>query len=141
MQDNLTICKRCGGNAAYEVETPEFKHTLCYGCGFSSNSFWDESNPELVTTIPELYKALKFEDKDGKYWYPTTINHKTKGMIFADGTGIIDWKWVAVLAEAIPKKDKYKFKPGQTHKVNMATKKEFAQTDFMDALEFIGYFK
>jgi hypothetical protein len=49
-----------------------------------------------------------------------------KSMVFAEGTSIADWKWSAVQA-----------KNGKT---DMTTKKEFIERDFMEALDYIGYF-
>jgi len=51
---------------------------------------------------------------------------ENKAMVFAEGKTIEDWKWSAVQS-----------KEG---KPDMSTKKEFAEREFMDALEYIGYF-
>jgi hypothetical protein len=50
-----------------------------------------------------------------------------KSMVFAEGSSVENWKWSAVQA-----------KEG---KADMSTKKEYEQNEFMDALEYIGYFK
>jgi hypothetical protein len=47
-------------------------------------------------------------------------------MVFAEGTSTTDWKWSAV-----------KSKDGKT---DMTTKKEFEERDFMEALDYVGYF-
>ena len=49
-----------------------------------------------------------------------------KSMVFAEGTSVEDWKWSAVQS-----------KDG---KADMTTKQEFAERDFMEALDYIGYF-
>jgi hypothetical protein len=49
-----------------------------------------------------------------------------KSMVFAEGTSVNDWKWSAVQA-----------KDG---KADMTTKKEYEINEFMDALEYVGYF-
>jgi hypothetical protein len=143
MQDSLTICNKCQGNACYEYEMEGVKFYSCYGCGFNTNDYWHQSNnnfSELEKTIPELYRDLKFTDSNGYHWFPQTINNPKKGMIFADGIDKNNWKWVAVLTKPIDKKEKHKFPPNQQYKMDMSTKKEFEQNDFMEALDFINYF-
>jgi hypothetical protein len=78
-------------------------------------------------TLPELYKALRFKDTDGKYWYPNSVMLEDKSMVFAEGSSTENWKWSAVQS----KEDK----------ADMSTRKEYEQNEFMDALEYIGYFK
>lgn len=141
---NLIDCKRCKGNACAVIESPEFTQYKCFGCGFETNTFWNEKNEiflEIEKTIPELYKALAYIDKEGNHWFPITINHKTKGMIFAEGTSVDDWKWTAVLAVPIEKKWKWKYPPTQTYIMDMKNKHTFEQKDFIEALDVIGYFK
>lgn len=144
MTDELIICKRCGGDGCYRHESPEYTSYTCYGCGFSTNSFWNEKNEmfvEIQKTIPELYKDIVFKDDDENNWYPTTINHPKKGMVFVEGTSAEDWKWTAVSAVPIDKRLKWKFPPTQTHIMDMKSKKSFEQKDYIEALDFIGYFK
>jgi hypothetical protein len=143
MQDNLIICNKCGGNACYEYEMDGAKFYNCFGCGFCTNDYWSKSNEsfsDLEHTVPELYRDLKFTDNNGYYWFPQTINNPKKGMIFADGTDKNTWKWTAVLSKPIEKKERHKFPPGQTYKMDMTTKKEYDQGDFMEALDYINYF-
>jgi hypothetical protein len=47
-------------------------------------------------------------------------------MVFAEGTSKTDWKWAAVKSK--------------NSKPDMTTKKEFDEGDFMEALDYIGYF-
>jgi hypothetical protein len=85
-------------------------------------------NLELTEAVmPELYKALKFKDEKKYTWYPNSIMLDNKSMVFAEGTSTTDWKWSAVQS-----------KDG---KPDMTTKKEFIERDFMEALDYIGYFK
>jgi hypothetical protein len=100
---------------------------ICMGCGFTSNTTITEMNYiEMEGTLPELYKALRFKDVDGKYWYPNSVMLEDKSMVFAEGSSIEDWKWSAVQS-----------KDG---KADMSTKKEFEERDFMEGLDYIGYF-
>ena len=127
MTEKLIDCTRCGSNACSEMSNGKVTIWICMGCGFTSNNTVTESNIEqMEVTLPELYKALKYKDKNGKYWYPNSVMLDDKSMVFAEGTSIKDWKWSAVQS-----------KDG---KADMTTKKEFAEREFMDALEYIGYF-
>jgi hypothetical protein len=86
-----------------------------------------EKNIKITESImPELYKALRFVDINGYHWYPNSVMLEDKSMIFADGKSADDWKWAAV--------------KGKDKKADMSTKQDFDQNNFMDALEYIGYF-
>jgi hypothetical protein len=127
MTEKLIDCSRCGSNACSEISNDKVTIWICMGCGFTSNNTITETNKEqMEVTLPELYKALRFKDTDGKYWYPNSVMLDDKSMVFAEGTSVDDWKWSAVQS-----------KEG---KADMTTKQEFAERDFMDALEYIGYF-
>ena len=75
--------------------------------------------------LPEIYKALRFEDSEGYFWYPNVVTLDTGAMVFAEGIPT-DWKWAAVKAD--------------NGKAAMNTKQEFVERDFMEALDYIGYF-
>ena len=128
MKESLTTCLKCGGNACSEITDGRIVIWICMGCGFTSNNTITDANvTEMEATLPELYKDLRFKDKDGKYWYPNSVILDNKSMVFAEGTNVQDWMWTAVQA-----------KDGKT---DMTTKKEFQIHEFMDALEYIDYFK
>lgn len=127
MKESLTICPRCGSNACHEASNEKFTMWSCFGCGFTSNStLTDEHAPKAEETLPELYKALKFKDEKGYHWYPLALTFDDKSMVFAEGTSVEDWKWSAVQSK--------------DDKPDMTTKKEFEERDFMEALEYVGYF-
>ena len=127
MTEKLIDCARCGSNACSEMSNGKVTIWVCMGCGFTSNTTITDDNIEkMESTLPELYKALRHKDKDGKYWYPNSVMLDDKSMVFAEGTSIEDWKWSAVQSK--------------DNKADMTTKKEFTERDFMDALEYIGYF-
>lgn len=142
MQDNLITCPRCTSNACYEYQEDSFKMYHCFGCGFTSNSHLinGETTKNFITTLPELYKSLIYIDESGLSWYPSTINLENLGMVFADGTGALNWKWAAIMAVPIEENEKNKFPKTQTHKMDMKTLKHFDEKDFMEALDYIGYF-
>jgi len=139
--DNLTTCPRCGSDACYIDEVnQDIKTYFCYGCGFQTNSLMKEGE-EFYTlqteTLPELYKDLISEDENGLKWMPSAINVHDKGMVFANGTSVNDWKWSAVKAVPLQEGDK-KLTEDQTHKMDMETKMDFIEREYMDALSYIG---
>jgi len=128
MKESLITCLKCGGDACSEISNGVVTIWICMGCGFTSNNTITDANvTEMEATLPELYKDLRFKDKEGKYWYPNSVILDDKSMVFAEGTNVQDWMWTAVQA-----------KDGKT---DMSTKKEFQIHEFMDALEYIDYFK
>jgi len=134
--DKMEMCHRCTSDASYFIKNGDIEVHFCYGCGFTATN--QETKEEL---LPELYKDLKYVDKEtGLIYYPSTINIPTKGMVFAEGSSVRDWKWAAVCGMPIPKKDLKKFPEGQTHKMDMSTIQYFEERDFMDALSYIEYF-
>jgi hypothetical protein len=142
MVDYLTICNKCGSDAAYVQEVNyEIKNYMCYGCGFTTNTLMKSESEfleEQLEVLPELYKDLIYIDGEGKNWMPSTINIFDKGMVFVNGKSVENWKWMAVKAIEIPEEDKSKFPKNTTHKPDMSSAKEFEERDFMEALSYIG---
>lgn len=149
MKDNLTTCDRCGSDACYVQEVNhEIKNYMCYGCGFVTNSLMKKGEQffeEQFEILPELYKELMGEDEDtGLIWMPNTINLPNKGMVFADGKNGSNWAWAAVRAIPMPEDEKEKFKAkGKEYKfkMDMENIKHYPESDFMEALEYIGVFE
>lgn len=149
MKDNLTTCDRCGSDACYIQEVNnEIKNYMCYGCGFVTNSLMKKGEQffeEQFEILPELYKELMGEDEDtGLIWMPNTINLPNKGMVFADGTRANNWAWAAVKAIPMPEDEAEKFKAkGKDYKfkMDMENIKHYPESDFMEALEYIGVFE
>lgn len=141
--EQLTVCKRCGSNACLEQKINEEVTThLCMGCGFTTSTLMTEGSEVVkaaLETSPELYKDLMHEDQDGFMWMPSTITLPNKGMVFVDGTNKSNWQWAAVKAIPLQEGDK-KMSDDQTHKMDMKNIKHYAERDFMDALEYIGFF-
>ena len=127
VKERLIICHKCGSNACHEASNDKLVVWSCFGCGFTTNStMTDENTAQTEEVLPELYKALRFRDKEGLNWYPIALTFDDKSMVFAEGTSTDNWKWSAV-----------KSKDG---KPDMTTKKEFVENDFMEALDYVGYF-
>ena len=128
MKENLINCPRCDSNACAETSDEKLTIWICFGCGFTSNSTLTKDKTEYTEEVlPELYKALKFIDSKEYSWYPNAVMLDDKSMVFAEGKTKEDWKWSAVQA-----------KDG---KPDMSTKKEFIESDFMEALDYIKYFE
>tara|TARA_Y100000385_G_scaffold290845_1_gene365700 strand:+ start:2509 stop:2949 length:441 start_codon:yes stop_codon:yes gene_type:complete len=139
--DELKICTRCGSNACYSQEvTKDIIIEFCYGCGFQSNSVIKQGSQflqEQMEVLPELYKELLDEEEEtGKIWMPSTVNVEDKGMVFADGSGRMNWKWAGVKVIPIEDDSDDKFK-NKKYKPDMSTLKHFDEGDFMDALSYI----
>ena len=137
-----------GSNACYEQsfeqDGKEIKTWLCFGSGFTTSTLMTEGSKtvnDLLETSPELYKDLLHTDKEGRIWFPATITIPEKGMVFLDGKNKDDWKWKAVKAIAIPEEDKEKYPEGQQYKMDMAGGKDYEKKNFMDALEYIDFYK
>jgi hypothetical protein len=128
MKESLIICPKCGGNACHEASNNKLTVWSCFGCGFTANTTTTDSNIETIEAImPQLYIDLKFKDQKGYYWYPSTVILEDKSMVFAEGTSIDDWKWSAVQSK--------------DSKADMTTKKEYEINEFMEALDYIGFFE
>jgi len=149
MSDKLTICPHCNGNACYEFSQPQLTSWICMGCGYTTNSEYTFSNKkfkigDVEASLPELIKDLRFIDEKGYVWYPTVINENGKGMVFPNGTNIKNWKWSGVKSVKIEENEKSKYpnpKGGYyEYRSDMDSIQYFDPLDFMDALEYIGYF-
>lgn len=141
--EQLVTCKRCGSNACLEQQISEEITThLCMGCGFTTSTLMAEGSDVVksaLETSPELYKDLMHKDSDKNIWMPSTLTLPNRGMVFIDGTSSSEWNWAAVKAIPLQEGDK-KVSDDQTHKMDMKNLKHYAERDFMDALEYIGFF-
>jgi hypothetical protein len=128
MKESLIICPKCGGNACHEASNNKLTVWSCFGCGFTANTTTTDLNIETIEAVmPQLYIDLKFKDQKGYYWYPSTVILEDKSMVFAEGISIDDWKWSAVQSK--------------DSKADMTTKKEYEINEFMEALDYIGFFE
>jgi hypothetical protein len=147
--EEIINCPKSGGDLCYKVQVaPEIYNYMSLSCGFWTNSFMTEDHEfykQQMETLPELYKDLAWKDpKTGLIWLPNTINVEDKGMIFANGSNMSNWKWAAVRAIEIPKKDQKKHpipgKPGEfmKYRMDMKNMKSFEERDYIEALSYIG---
>ena len=118
INEKLTTCPRCGGDACHKASNEQLTIWSCFGCGYTSNTTITEENlPNIESTMPQLYLDIKFQDPNGHYWYPSTVILEDKSMVFADGKNKDDWKWAGVQS-----------KDGNA---DMTTVKYFEEKDFM----------
>lgn len=147
--EEIINCPKSGGDLCYKVQVaPEIYNYMSLSCGFWTNSFMTEGHEfymQQMETLPELYKDLAWTDpKTGLIWLPNTINNPEQGMIFANGPGASNWKWAAVKAIKIPKKDQKNHpipgKPGEfmKFKMDMKNMQLFEERDYIEALSYIG---
>ena len=147
--EEIIDCPKSGGNLCYKVQVaPEIYNYMSLSCGFWTNSFMTEDHEfymQQMETLPELYKDLAWKDpQTGLIWLPNTINNPEQGMIFANGSDISNWKWAAVKAIKIPKKEQKNHpipgKPGEFMKFKMDMKNMhlFEERDYIEALSYIG---
>ena len=147
--EEIINCPKSGGDLCYKVQVaPEIYNYMSLSCGFWTNSFMTEDHEfymQQMETLPELYKDLAWKDpKTGLVWLPNTINNPEQGMIFANGSDISNWKWAAVKAIKIPKKDQKNHpipgKPGEfmKFKMDMKNMQLFEERDYIEALSYIG---
>jgi hypothetical protein len=147
--EEIINCPKSGGDLCYKVQVaPEIYNYMSLSCGFWTNSFMTEDHEfyiKQMETLPELYKDLAWKDpKTGLIWLPNTINNPEEGMIFANGSDISNWKWAAVKAIQIPKKEQKNHpipgKPGEfmKFKMDMKNMQLFEERDYIEALSYIG---
>jgi hypothetical protein len=147
--EEIINCPKSGGDLCYKVQVaPEIYNYMSLSCGFWTNSFMTEDHEfymQQMETLPELYKDLAWKDPEtGLIWLPNTINNPEQGMIFANGQNISNWKWAAVKAVKIPKKEQKNHpipgKPGEfmKFKMDMKNMQLFEERDYIEALSYIG---
>ena len=147
--EEIINCPKSGGDLCYKVQVaPEIYNYMSLSCGFWTNSFMTEDHEfymQQMETLPELYKDLAWKDpKTGLIWLPNTINNPEQGMIFANGSGVSNWKWAAVKATKVTEEEKEKYpipkQPGKfyEYRMNMETLQHFEEREFIDALEYVG---
>lgn len=139
-----------GSNACYErtivdENGNEVTTWLCFGSGYTSSTLMQKDSPAVNNAIessPELYRDLMHEDENNRVWLPATITLPGKGMVFIDGTTKDKWSWTAVDSIDITEEDRKigNYPENQTVRMDMKKKRIYSKTDFMDALESIGFF-
>jgi hypothetical protein len=150
MQDNLTQCKHCGSQFAYEsiVEGKSYE-VSCLGCGFTTNNYLLEGTEELksyLESLPRIYAELATTDEDGLCWVPMSKDIYGKGSLYAAGVSNSEWYWVYApyveLKEGDPEAVLYKLPDGTLgkYKVDFKNQEFFGKEQFLLALQRLDYF-
>jgi DNA primase len=143
MIDNMETCPKCKCDACYTFNINETKKSYhCFGCGYYTTDLLVEGEYDKETyeeTYPELHKDLMYVDEDKRCWYPQTINHEN-GTVFMNGPNKENAVWSAIRKTELTKEEKQmpRYK-NQTHKSDAKTLKSFDK-DFIEALDYIGFF-
>ena len=145
MQDQLTNCRKCGSPLCYERHSKGTISWDCLQCGFTTNTLLLENTEGVLTyesLLPNLFRDIKFVDKDGFVWFPTTVTKEGVGIVFPDGTSKDDWKWAFAPHVEVSEEEKQRFKrpDGSYHKYKTDMKKvlHFDKEYFSQALEAAG---
>lgn len=148
--DKLEICPKCGSDACYVTPINEkYNRYTCFGCGFHTTDLMVKGEFDFDTyeeTLPELFKDIKYTDEKNRVWYPMTINLPEKGTVFPMGKTADKWEWASVKVKEVSDKEKEQFKiPGSKDsykfKTDMSTLQKYSTGDFIEALDYIGFFK
>ncbi len=145
MQDQLTQCRKCSSPLCYERHSGGVISWDCLQCGYNTNTLLLENTEAVVAyegMVPSLFRDIKFVDKDGFAWFPTTITKEGVGIIFPDGTSKEDWKWAFARHVPVSEEEKERFKrPDGTYhkyKTDMKNVLHFDKEYFSQALEAAG---
>lgn len=144
MTDALVICPLCKQDGCYKTPINETAYTYFgWCCGYHTNDLMKKGEfqfDEYEKNLPELHKAAKEVDDEGRVWYPVSINIPEKGTVFLNGKSLEDVHWAAIktvpLSEEEKKMPKYK---NLSYKSDASTLKSFG-FDFVEACDYVGVF-
>jgi hypothetical protein len=147
MKDKIIKCPLTGAEeGCYCIPLNEkLFHYNSLSAGFQTSDLWKEGEfdfEELESTLPELYKAIKQIDDEGRIWYPIVNNIEEKGIVFVIGTSKDNWEWAGSLHTPVLEEEKDKFKRPDgsfaKFKNDPQTLKRFGRVGYIDALSYIG---
>lgn len=145
MIDTLINCPKCSEpNACYKLPINEVKNSYhCLGCGFQTSDLLKEGDYDVETyeaEMPELFKDIKYTDKEGRVWYPNVINIEHKGTVFPNGSSKEDWQWSAIKSVSLTEEEKEspRFK-GKQFKSDSKSLQNFG-LDYFAAADYIDFF-
>lgn len=139
---NIIDCPCCKKGACLETKTDYISLWACQTCGYKTHSRMkinSKTANNYHSTLPNLIQDLRKEVNE-LVWYPSIVNIEEKGMVFPDGTSVDDWEWVAARSIKIPEEESEVFK-GTMYRMDMTNAKKFDRLDFMEALDYIDFYK
>lgn len=139
--DELVECSHCGSDACYKKTTKRTTSWTCFTCGFATNTGYTENSAtvkQMLNSTAELLRDIT-DVIDGFVWMPQVIQLKGKGIVFPDGKTKDDWQWAAMKSVPVLEEEKEKF-GGAEYKMDKDSIQYFHRLNYMDALEYIGFF-
>ena len=140
------------GNKCVIVEADEHNgenSRLCMESGYTTKDSW-KTDSEVIEKyeehVTQLMRDLKHEDAElGLTWYPSTMVTGTT-MLYPKGETLEDWIWEVVQVVPLIGEERLQYPvPGTegqyyTSRVDLEGAKQFAQNDFVQALDlFYSY--
>ena len=97
MPEVKITCPNCFSDKhCFEETAMDFKSYMCFNCGFTSNSAYNNDSDALKKmqeTSSELMREISMFDYDRKiHWFPTILNMGKFGVLFPEGTKS-NWNW------------------------------------------------
>lgn len=147
--DRFEVCPRCGSNMCYVQDLPDGNQTkICMTCGFSTNTQMkdgSETEQAISNKQAQLYRDLKFVDKEGLVWYPAVFSTPEKGMVYLDinkdeeGKPVLNWA-ATPMRKLTPKEQRSKKYKGMKYVADTKNVKYFGIMGFMEAAVSLGMF-
>ncbi len=131
----------------YDYGDQKVSAYLCLACGYTTTTLnidGSEYIKDYDESCPELFKDLKFVDKDNIAWYPMVLNFPNLGLVFPDGTSALNWSWRAVPIKAVDEDEKEKYpipdEEGKYYetKADMDGSRLYPQGQFYEACKYLG---
>jgi len=146
MPEVKITCPNCFSDKhCFEETAMDFKSYMCFNCGFTSNSAYNNDSDALKKmeeTSSELMREISMFDYDRKiHWFPTILNMGKFGMLFPEGTKS-NWNWkLAEVRKLSPEEQKNPMYEGHEHTLDIENATTFGQHEFLDACKKMGIVK
>lgn len=145
--EGLVTCPHCGSSLCYAQrdEKSGVEVWACTSCGYSSTNLLKEGSEQekaFGAKQPQLYRDLKFIDKDGYVWYPSVVTVPEKGMVFIDGTSKENWEWASSKFIRLSRQQKRARKRARLpdKDFTMGPIQKFGQNGYIEAVASIDMF-
>jgi hypothetical protein len=146
MPEVKITCPNCFSDKhCFEETAMDFKSYMCFNCGFTSNSAYNNDSDALKKmeeTSSELMREISMFDYDRKiHWFPTILNMGKFGMLFPEGTKS-NWNWkLAEVRKLSPEEQKNPMYEGHEHTLDIENATTFGQHEFLEACKKMGIVK
>ena len=146
MPEVKITCPNCFSDKnCFEETAMDFKSYMCFYCGFTSNSAYNndsDSLKKMQETSSELMREISMFDYDRKiHWFPTILNMGKFGVLFPEGTKS-NWNWkLAEVRKLTPEEQKNPMYEGHEHTLDIENATTFGQHEFLEACKKMGIVK